>query len=198
MIRQEREKLHRYTARFSERFTRYRDKIDASVGNRMIGGEQASVKQNDLNSNERSGSEQKKEKLDPKDLIYSQSSVRSPKYIDTIRDSMKEKEWDGAPVDVVRMPDGKLTSADNKRLLAATDAEISVLACIYKDTDILPEKFLIRFTVPGHPPSSTWGEAIMLRVENQPSFWMRFHDPYGTYDKPHIMGINKELDQLRR
>ena len=44
--------------------------------------------------------------------------------------SMKSDGWKGDPVDVVRMPDGKLTSIDNTRIAAAREAGIDVKATV--------------------------------------------------------------------
>ena len=63
--------------------------------------------------------------INPNDIRFSQSSVNGAS---EIIDSMKAKGWDGAPIDVVRMPDGNLTTIDNTRVLAARYAEIDVQA----------------------------------------------------------------------
>ncbi|GFN30052.1 hypothetical protein [Paenibacillus xylaniclasticus] len=41
---------------------------------------------------------------------------------------MKANGWQGSPIDVVKMPDGKLTTVDNTRVLAARNAGINVEA----------------------------------------------------------------------
>lgn len=41
---------------------------------------------------------------------------------------MRTNGWKGDPVDVVKMPDGKLTSMDNTRIAAAREAGIDVKA----------------------------------------------------------------------
>jgi filamentous hemagglutinin len=43
---------------------------------------------------------------------------------------MKTNGWKGDPVDVVKMPDGKLTSMDNTRIAAAREAGIDVNASV--------------------------------------------------------------------
>lgn len=43
---------------------------------------------------------------------------------------MRTNGWKGDPVDVVKMPDGKLTSMDNTRIAAAREAGIDVKASV--------------------------------------------------------------------
>lgn len=72
--------------------------------------------------------------------------------------------WNGDPIDVVRMPDGKLTSFDNKRLAAANDAGIDVQARIHEfDAPFLSSRL--------PDPPGTWGEAITNRIADQEGAW---------------------------
>jgi len=71
------------------------------------------------------------------DIRFSQNTVTFNKtdkegaftYSDLVK-SMKSDGWKGDPVDVVRMPDGKLTSIDNTRIAAAREAGIDVKATV--------------------------------------------------------------------
>lgn len=44
---------------------------------------------------------------------------------------MKKDGWKGDSVDVIKMPDGKLTNMDNTRILAEREAGISVKAKVH-------------------------------------------------------------------
>ncbi len=43
---------------------------------------------------------------------------------------MRARDWQGTPIDVVRLPDGTFVTVDNTRLLAAHRAGIEVRAVI--------------------------------------------------------------------
>ncbi|UWS28300.1 hypothetical protein [Erwinia pyrifoliae] len=103
--------------------------------------------------------------LDPKHIRFSQSSVNGAA---DLTHSMKTKGWAGDPVDVVRMSDGKLTTIDNTRILAASRAGVKVQARIHEGTSSLPKEFVERFTTKKGVPS-TWQEAINLRIGKQAS-----------------------------
>lgn len=98
---------------------------------------------------------------------------RSTQGIDSaseIIDSMKAKGWDGEPIDVVRMPDGNLTTIDNTRVLAARYAEIDVQANVHAFDEVLPQDLdlIERLTTPKGVPQ-TWGDAVLLRIGKQNS-----------------------------
>lgn len=78
---------------------------------------------------------------------------------------MKAKGWDGDPIDVVRMPDGNLTTIDNTRVLAARYAEIDVQANVHAFDEVLPQDLdlIERLTTPKGVPQ-TWGDAVLLRI----------------------------------
>nr|WP_323866508.1 hypothetical protein [Xenorhabdus sp. Flor] len=101
--------------------------------------------------------------LDPKTIRFSQNSVNDTA---ELVQSMKNKGWAGEPIDVIRMSDGKLTTIDNTRVLAASRAGIKVKARIYDGTSPLPPEFTQRFTTYKGIPS-TWEEAINLRIGKQ-------------------------------
>lgn len=70
---------------------------------------------------------------------------------------MKQNGWHGEPIDVVRMPDGKLTTADNTRILAARSAGIQAQARV-RDFDAkigINDATRFKHGQPGNP--TTWG-----------------------------------------
>ena len=105
--------------------------------------------------------------INPNDIRFSQSSVNGAS---EIIDSMKAKGWDGDPIDVVRMPDGNLTTIDNTRVLAARYAEIDVRANVHAFDEVLPQDLdlIERLTTPKGVPQ-TWGDAVLLRIGKQNS-----------------------------
>lgn len=113
------------------------------------------------------GSESGTATINPNDIRFSQSSVNGAS---EIIDSMKAKGWDGDPIDVVRMPDGNLTTIDNTRVLAARYAEIDVQANVHAFDEVLPQDLdlIERLTTPKGVPQ-TWGDAVLLRIGKQNS-----------------------------
>lgn len=104
-------------------------------------------------------------------------------YDDLVR-SMRTNGWKGDPVDVVKMPDGKLTSMDNTRITAAREAGINVQATIRNYSDPLtPEMQQLR----GWENYETWGEAITARIQKQGSKFSA-PNPYGATQSPRITG----------
>jgi hypothetical protein len=98
--------------------------------------------------------------------------------------SMRLNGWKGDPVDVVRMPDSKLTSMDNTRITAAREAGIDVRATVRSfDEPLTPEIQKAR----GWNNYSTWGEAITGRINNQ-SKSFGAGNPYGSFQSPRIKG----------
>lgn len=59
---------------------------------------------------------------------------------------MKGNGWKGNAIDVDRMPDGKITTIDNTRVLVVRYAEIDVKANVHAYDDALPSGFIERFT----------------------------------------------------
>lgn len=77
---------------------------------------------------------------------------------------MKKDGWKGDSVDVIKMPDGKLTNMDNTRILAAREAGISVKAKVHDFNEKLtPEIQELR----GREKYNTWGEAIKGHINKQ-------------------------------
>jgi filamentous hemagglutinin len=69
---------------------------------------------------------------------------------------MQTNGWKGDPIDVVRMPDGRLTSIDNTRISAARDSGIDVQAKVRPFDSLLTKDEIARFTKGSQVPS-TWG-----------------------------------------
>ena len=115
-------------------------------------------------------------KINPKEIRFSQSSVNGAKEIISI---MKEHGWKGTPIDVVIMPDNKITTIDNTRVVAARYAGIDTHSIIHKFDDILPSEMVERFTTPKGKIPVTWGDAITLRIGNQNKEFRTIY-PYGS------------------
>ena len=115
--------------------------------------------------------------INPNDIRFSQSSVNGAS---EIIDSMKAKGWDGDPIDVVRMPDGNLTTIDNTRVLAARYAEIDVQANVHAFDEVLPQDLdlIERLTTQKVVPK-TWGDAVLLRIGKQNSGYRNTY-PFGS------------------
>ena len=107
---------------------------------------------------------------------FSQSSVNGA---EEITRSMSANGWVGDPIDVVRMPDGGLTSVDNTRVLAARQAGIDVQAAVHGFDDLLPSEYAGRFTTPKGGTPNTWGDAVLNRIGSQNSGYRRTY-PYGS------------------
>jgi RHS repeat-associated protein len=114
--------------------------------------------------------------LAPSAVRLSQTSVNG---VSKIAESMRANGWVGDPIDVVRMPDGGLTTIDNTRVIAAHQAGIDVQARIRAFDDTLPNEFIDRFTTPKGGVPSTWGDAITNRIGAQNSIY-RYTYPLGS------------------
>ena len=133
--------------------------------------------------------------IDPNEVRFSQTSVSYNKVdragnnytYDNLVASMREKGWQGDPIDVVRMPDGHLTSMDNTRVRAAREAGIKVEARERGYNDLVTEPEQQRFAVKGKKPD-TWGEAIELRVGKQSPKRFGKETPYGSHELPKLSG----------
>ena len=97
---------------------------------------------------------------------------------------MKTNGWKGDPVDVVRMPDGKLTSIDNTRITAAREAGIDVQATIRSYNEPLTSQIQANR---GWQQYNTWGEAIQGRIQGQGTGFSTAN-PYGAQQSPRITG----------
>ncbi|MET3562028.1 hypothetical protein ABID30_001116 [Enterococcus rotai] len=118
------------------------------------------------------------ENVNPSEIRFSQTSVNGS---DEIIASVKANGWKGDPIDVVRMPDGSLTTLDNTRVAAAREVGIDVQANVRSFDTPLPDQATIdRFTTKKGVPK-TWGEAIELRVGKQKADF-RNNNPMGSFD----------------
>ncbi|ETO35039.1 hypothetical protein RFI_02035 [Reticulomyxa filosa] len=118
---------------------------------------------------------QTNEILNPHHVRYSQTTINQ-NALDIMK-NMKENGWNGEPVDVVQMPDGRLTSIDNRRIYAARYANIDVEANMHHYSDRIPSSMQERF-----PNCGTWGEAIQQRIKKQNNSLTEFL--YGIPENP--------------
>ncbi len=117
--------------------------------------------------------------LDPATIRFSQHSVTGAS---VITDSMRSDGWVGAPIDVVRMPDGDLTTIDNTRVLAARQAGIDVSANVHGFDEPLPPDMIGRFTT-RTGALTTWGQAVGQRIGRQ-NATLRTTYPLGSWNEP--------------
>lgn len=121
--------------------------------------------------------------IDPNHIRYSQASVNGSA---EIIESMKKNGWQGNPIDVVTMSDGKLTTLDNTRVVAARAAGIKVEARVHGYSDPLPDRATAeRFTTPKGGVPNTWGQAVENRIGKQSSSF-RKNNPNGSYNMKKI------------
>jgi filamentous hemagglutinin len=110
--------------------------------------------------------------LDANAIRFSQSNVRSS--LPQLTESMKANGWSGAPIDVVRMPDGLLTAVDNTRLAAAKLTGTPVQAVMRDFGEAFPAA-----RAGGNLQGGTWGEAVLNRIGGQKPGWQRLY-PNGS------------------
>jgi hypothetical protein len=133
--------------------------------------------------------------IDPHETRFSQGTVSYEKQrnggavrytYDDIAGSMKQNGWQGEAIDVVRMPDGKLTTADNTRILAAREADVPAQARIREFDAAISRGQAKRFKhgQPGRP--ATWGEAVQRRIKDQSDDFGKAA-PYGSIQNPQLV-----------
>ncbi|MES2770383.1 MAG: hypothetical protein V4623_00100 [Pseudomonadota bacterium] len=116
--------------------------------------------------------------IDSSTIRFSQSTVSATKIRRTatyslaaIEASMRTKGFDKkCCIDVVRMPDGNLTSMDNTRLLAAKRTKVPVYASVHEFNERIPQQQCLQryfFDATTGLPSATWGEAMHARLGQQ-------------------------------
>jgi hypothetical protein len=110
--------------------------------------------------------------IDANAIRFSQSNVRSS--LPQLTESMKANGWSGAPIDVVRMPDGLLTAVDNTRLAAAKLTGTPVQAVMRDFGEAFPAA-----RAGGNLQGGTWGEAVLNRIGGQKPGWQRLY-PNGS------------------
>lgn len=132
------------------------------------------------------------------DVRFSQSSVSFGKVdratgqsftYDDLVNSMGASGWRGDAVDVVRMPDGRMTSIDNTRIRAAREVGIDVQANIRDFDSSLTASEVGRFTKGSQIPS-TWGDAVTIRINSQTGSFVK-NNPYGADVLPRVTGRPK-------
>lgn len=117
--------------------------------------------------------------INPKDIRYSQASVSGSQ---DVISSMRNSGWRGHPIDVVVMDDGKLTTLDNTRVVAARVVGIDVFCDVHGYDEPLPNQATKdRFTTPKGGVPQTWGQAVENRIGKQPSGFRR-DNPRGSYN----------------
>ncbi|WP_425543455.1 DUF6531 domain-containing protein [Streptomyces luteireticuli] len=120
--------------------------------------------------------------VDPRSVRHSQTSVNGGR---ELVDSMRAKGWAGDPIDVVKMPDGGLTTIDNTRVVAARHAGIDVKVRVHAFDEVLPNQQQIdRLTTPKGIPE-TWGDAVGLRIGKQSAKYRNrwpMGSPYTSWD----------------
>ena len=141
------------------------------------GGKVKSIPANEIRFSQNTISYAKKDRVTGESYIY-----------DALVKSMKTKGWEGEPVDVVRMPDKKLTSIDNTRINAAREAGIDVKAKIHEFNDPLPME-MIKMKRFGN--AKTWGEAISQRIKDQRPKSFGNENPVGSSPPPKITRGNR-------
>jgi hypothetical protein len=123
--------------------------------------------------------------LDPGLIRTTQTTVkRQGETLPALVESMKRDGFVVEPkrlIDVVRMPDGKLTSLDTTRILAAERAGIKIEARVFDYTDRLPNDldYISRFIGRRGEVPVTFGDAVTNRVGRQNGSYPKLY-PYGA------------------
>jgi hypothetical protein len=80
-----------------------------------------------------------------------------------LRNSMFQKGWEGAPVDVVKLPDGRLVTIDNTRVAVAREVGLEKIPVNIRGMgEILAKEMTGRFG-----EAKTWGEALGYSIGRQ-------------------------------
>ncbi len=123
---------------------------------------------------------------------------------DDIKESMSKEGWKGEAVDVIKMPDGKLTSIDNSRVSAAKEVGISIKANVRNydeklSSEVLDSKRFIKRGTKGETPENptTWGEAIDNRIANQSAHFRSKEGGQGSHDLPRVTGRPETLENVK-
>ncbi|MEM8696558.1 MAG: hypothetical protein AAGE05_11100 [Pseudomonadota bacterium] len=117
--------------------------------------------------------EQSLVEIDPRTVSFSQRTPRAQgSTVIPIANSMREFGFIVDPnkiIDIVRMPDGRLTTLDNTRVLAADQAGINIFARVSNFDDPLPgdRVFRSRFADRGGNVPETYGQAVTNRIDRQ-------------------------------
>lgn len=109
-----------------------------------------------------------------------QQGATIPKLVESMQQNGFVVEPDRL-IDVVRMPDGQLTSLDNTGILAAQRAGVNIQARVFDYTDPLPNDldYISCFIGRKGEVPTTYGDAVMNRIGNQCSTFRNLY-PYGS------------------
>ncbi|MGF6647339.1 LysM peptidoglycan-binding domain-containing protein [Paraburkholderia sp. GAS82] len=125
--------------------------------------------------------------LDPSTIRFTQTTVKQqgatlPKLIESMQKNGFVVESDRL-IDVVRMPDGQLTSLDNTRILAAQRAGVNIQARVFDYSASLPNDldYVSRFVGRNGEVPKTYGDAIMNRISNQSSVFRNLYPSGSPY-----------------
>lgn len=121
------------------------------------------------------------------DIGFSQTRSKQQRtFINDLVDGVERNGFISEPrkseyMDVVRMPDGKLTSLDRTRPLAPRRAGIRDEARVFNFDDPLPDDldYVARFLGSKGEVPKTFGEAALNRIGKQESRFVKAH-PFGS------------------
>lgn len=101
--------------------------------------------------------------IDPALVKFSQDSVSGAQ---EITESLQKYGWLDSlgHIDIVKIADGSLITADNTRLLGASRAGVFVKGVVHDENEVLSAKMAKRFTTLGDGTPRTWGEAVKFRI----------------------------------
>ncbi|MCW1939827.1 ParB/RepB/Spo0J family partition protein [Bacillus anthracis] len=119
------------------------ERVNKVKENGKLNKEENATKGMDNAGEKTSGLNSSVKNVNPSEIRFSQTSVNGSEELIA---SMKANGWKGDPIDVVKMPDGKLTTIDNTRVAAAREVGIEVQATIRNYKDPLPTNLIDRFT----------------------------------------------------
>lgn len=112
--------------------------------------------------------------LNPNAIRFTQTTVKQKnETIPNLVESMKQNGFIVEPdrlIDVVRMPDGMLTSLYNTHILAAQRAGVNIPARVFEHTDLLPTNdldYISRLIGKKSEAPITYGDAVINRISNQ-------------------------------
>jgi hypothetical protein len=127
--------------------------------------------------------------LDANGVRYSQENIgwttRDGMTLPQLAESLG-RGWSKEPINVVIMPDGHVTSMDNRRLYASRDAGTDVYVKIRGFDEMLTAAERRAYRDPKTRVSpTTCGQAITARISRQ-DYNFAGHSPYGSYTNPAI------------
>ncbi|OHX13374.1 hypothetical protein BI347_07510 [Chromobacterium sphagni] len=134
--------------------------------------------------------------VDASEIRWSQESVSYAKSanahriqynLDTAAAQFKADANAIPAIDVVRMPDGRLTALDNSRLTVRADQGGQIRTNIFAHDEVIADpKFASRFVSEGVTPE-TYGQAVINRIAEQRAAFSTAY-PYGSPIAPKITG----------